>query len=164
MFYYAFTLRKTSFPSFISFYDNEILRWRALFPLATIHYYYEATNGLHLHGMLRSPTKVYIKSRLYKLHPGVGWNLDFAAARSIHAWSRYIVKDIREETNLVNYEHHIESEFNDHHFQLFEMESENTLPAERSGVKDGELLESELEKELKEQSNLMLRLKNIRLV
>lgn len=155
MYYYAFTLRKTQYPAFISFYEKQLIRWRKLFPLCRFLYYYEETSGLHVHGMIKSPDKIYIKN--CGIHPGKGYNLDFKLCKSVSAWGAYISKDHHKETSLINSEHELEYE----HYLYSHLE-----PGQRSDATNGSerSVETTIEEELYKQSMLMLRLRNIRLI
>lgn len=101
MYHYCFTLRKTAYPVWIVDYDNHIGKLIKKYPHMEIEYHFEDTAGLHIHGMLRTPKKVHVR----QIHPGKGWNLDFDFIKSEQAWTAYMTKDTRNETNLINEEY-----------------------------------------------------------
>jgi len=133
MYYYAFTLRKSLMPAFISFYEKQLARWHTLFPLAQIDYRYESTSGLHLHGMIKTPKKIYITNS--GIHPGKGWSLDFSLVLNIQTWINYMNKQSSSETTLINTEHALEYEYY--------LDSKKSMSAERSGPLDRTLQDND---------------------
>lgn len=96
---YAFTLRKTTLPVWITDYEHIMDRWRD--NVDELEFHYEETSGLHIHGMITNSRKVYIKNHQW-VHPGPGWNLDFKIVEDEEAWVKYILKEAHAETNLIN--------------------------------------------------------------
>lgn len=91
MFYYAFTFQKNTNPAFPCHYIEQIQCLEGKYPTADIAYVYEVggkQNKLHIHGLCKSPKKMYIN----RIHPGEGWSVDWSLIRSPSAWHMYMHK------------------------------------------------------------------------
>lgn len=86
MYYYATTIRKVEKPAFPHYYESLKQEIATKYPKAKFIWHYEGDYGLHLHGMIETPTKIYIN----KLHPGKGWNVDHQLVKNKSAWMCYI--------------------------------------------------------------------------
>jgi len=86
MYYYATTIRKVAKPAFPHHYEAFRANLATKYPKAKFIWHYEGDYGLHLHGMIETPTKIYIN----KLHPGTGWNVDHQLVKNKSAWMCYI--------------------------------------------------------------------------
>lgn len=102
MYSYALTARKTSYPVFITDYEQFLTTFKTkVASITEIECHYEDTSGLHFHAIITTPRRIYIKS----FHPGHGWNLDFKlldTEEDIRRWKEYIKKDTDNEVNLIN--------------------------------------------------------------
>lgn len=97
MYYYATTIRKCALPAFPHHYEALKDNLSAKYPRANFNWNYEGEAGLHMHGMIETPTKIYIN----KLHPGMGWNVDHQLVKSKSAWLNYIHSENRKEEDLL---------------------------------------------------------------
>lgn len=109
MYHYALTVRRTELPVWIKHYDDFLERFRSIYPRADCQEHYESTSGLHFHAIIYSPTRIYIN----KIHPGKGWNIDFKPVKNVKRWKAYITKEAHLETNLINEEYRLLSEYED---------------------------------------------------
>lgn len=109
--YYAFTFMKNENPLLISDYVTEMNSIQKKYPKAQIVYHFELNkkNRLHIHGLIKTPTRIYIN----KLHPGKGWSVDFSLVRNKAAWKAYMLKDTAYELDLIQNELQLEDDF--HH-------------------------------------------------
>lgn len=103
MYYYSLTVRKTSYPVWITDYELYIRDYlTSNNNIVDIKLHYEDTAGLHFHAMIKSKKKVYI-NRIFP--PESGWNIDLSRTRDVKLWEYYITKDSAKETNLINSEY-----------------------------------------------------------
>jgi hypothetical protein len=110
MYYYAISLRKTSYPVFITDYvkkyDELNTKLGPLHKPLDIEYHFEAEAGLHTHGMIIRDRKVYLNS----IQPGENWHMDFRQLYTkdeITIWEKYMRKGMPYETTLINKEYRI---------------------------------------------------------
>lgn len=96
-YYYATTVRKVSQPVYISDYNTFLHDLKHKYPKAEVVYHFEEDKGLHVHMMIKTPTRMYIN----KFHPGRGWNVDHQMVKNLAAWQCYISKASKKENDLI---------------------------------------------------------------
>lgn len=107
MYYYEITIRKTANPVWIVDYEDFFANFQMKYPYAIVEYSYEPQRGLHAHGLVVSPRRIYVN----KFHPGKGWNLEFEFVRNRWAWDKYKRKHAHLQPDLINREYDLYSEF-----------------------------------------------------
>lgn len=102
MYYYALTLDKISKPSLPHYYETFIQEFTKAYPKAQFEYHYEEgkQGRLHIHGMVSSPTKIYV-NRLKSLAPSSDYNLQYVFVKNQVAWKAYITKDSAKEAAIL---------------------------------------------------------------
>lgn len=94
---YAFTLRKTTNPKTVSPQDYlDILNmWEEMLDTGIIHYVFEESKGLHMHGIIEIPKHVnLIKFRRR------GWHVKLEELYNEAGWRYYLLKEQRLKQDL----------------------------------------------------------------
>lgn len=87
---YAFTLRRTTNPKYIT-RETYLLYFKDIFEKNKIliqNHYFEETAGLHCHGTILIPTKFNLKKLRVR-----GWNIKIIEVFDHISWTNYITKD-----------------------------------------------------------------------
>lgn len=102
MYYYALTLDKISKPALPIHYEDFIRNFVSEYPTSECEFHYEEgkQGRLHIHGMVKTPTKIYV-NKLKRLAPSSDYNIQFVFVKNQVAWKAYIKKDINKETEIL---------------------------------------------------------------
>lgn len=91
MYNYCLTLRKVALPTFISEYEDKIRLLQDAYPYAKIEKHYEPEKGLHVHCLVTSHRRLYVRQILQKMRIDWGWSCKFEECHSFgEFWAAYI--------------------------------------------------------------------------
>lgn len=103
MYYYVLTVDKIQLPGLPHHYVDFVNWFNKTYPRAELDYHFEEgkQGRLHIHGMVKSPTKIYI-NRLRTYLPKDEYHLNFEFVRTKVAWDVYRTKDVNKEADLLS--------------------------------------------------------------
>lgn len=116
MHYYKLSLKKQSYPRFISYLEEYLQHFREKYPKVLVREFYEHDpHGIiHFHALLTTKRKLYIRDLRSMLRDPKEYNINFSLIEDqaeLRNWEHYIIKNKRKETDAINSEHAIEHNY-----------------------------------------------------
>lgn len=107
---WCFNVSKNSNPVWISDYEDWLKWFKTKFNPLTCEYHYEkGKHGkLHIHGYVAFKKPINLTPFLFRKK---GWKVTISEPKDLFRWLRYIRKDTHKETNIINTEHNLYTEY-----------------------------------------------------